>query len=238
MALLSRLSLALQRRFASETLNASFLTSIISLITSVTALGWQIINYMAGPDVMLIAPDQITVGSSEQVNFPLRGGGPYVHFIAQMSYVNKGAIGYNATVKSERVRVKIANMAPFEHRWFRFVSSDSGGPDGWKLQATKVRDAVPFPITAGTASSQETLFQPWPKNCSGAVSKCWEKQNYVTWDSFIQSLAASPDHIIEFEILADLYERAEPISIKCTVKIDNLDELREHRWKSPVCFRN
>jgi hypothetical protein len=192
---------------------------------------------MTGPNVMLIAPDQITIGSSEQVKFPLRGGGPYVHFIAQMSYVNKGAIGYNATVKSERVRVKVANMKPFEHRWFRFVTSDSGGPDGWKLQVTKVRDAGPFPITAGTASSQETLFQPRPKNCSGAVSKCSERQDYVTWDYFIQSLTASADHTIEFEILADLYERAEPISIKCTVKIDKLDELREHRWGSPVCFK-
>lgn len=187
---------------------------------------------------MLIAPDQITIGSSEQVQFPDRGGGPYVHFIAQMSYVNKGAIGYNATVKSERLRVKVANTAPFEYRWFRFVTSDSDGPDGWKLQVTKVRDAGPFPITAGMASSQETLFQPWPKNCSGAVSQCSEKQNYVKWDDFIQSLGTSADHIIEFEILADVYERAEPISVKCTVKIEKFDELREHRWKSPVCFKN
>ena len=173
----------------------------------------------------MIEPAQITIGSSKEVQFPLRasGRGPYVHFIVRMSYVNKGAVGYNGTVKFERLRVKVADGIRFEYRWFRFVTIDSGGSDGWELKVDKVRDAAPFPITAGTAVSQETLFQPWPRNCKGSSAPCSERDYYVTWESFIQSLAASTHRVIEFEAVVELYELDKPIFTKCFVKIDDLD---------------
>jgi hypothetical protein len=209
--------------------------TLVTFVISITSLGWQISNYMKGADVMLIAPDQITISSSERAEFPLRSGGPYVHFIIRMSYVNKGAVGYNATVKTERLRFTIGRGTPFEHRWYRFVTHDAAGPDGWQLKVDKKSDASPFPITAGVSESHETLFQPWARKCADLVPHCSTRENYLTWDSFIKLLAANANYTIELEILADLYDRPEPISVKCRVKVEKFDDLKTHGWGSPVC---
>ena len=127
----------------------SYEASILTLITfaiSITSLGWQTVNYFAGAKVRLIPPDQITIGSSPTVTYPPRDGGPFVHFIARMGYVNEASAGYNATVRAERVRVRAAGQRAFESRWYFFVISDAVGAKNDELQVKKEKSAQPFPL--------------------------------------------------------------------------------------------
>jgi hypothetical protein len=215
----------------------SYETSLLTLITfaiSVVTLAWQIINFLEGPQVKLIAPDQITIGSSERVKFPSRDGGPYVHFIARLSYVNSAAAGYNATIRAERVRVKVEGQQVFEYRWFRFVTSDAAGSQGNDLEVSKVSDAQPFPLAAASSQSHETLFQPW--QCSAKDARCKTgDDNYIDWKTFVEWFAKK--HVVEFEFLTDIYGRETPVSAKCTVTMpdERFAAFAARQWASPVC---
>lgn len=136
---------------------ASLLT-LITFLISIASLSWQIINYFEGAQVRLITPDQITIGSSPRMNYPNRGGGPYVHFITRMSYVNAASAGYNATVSVERVSITVDGQHTFEYRWYYFVTSDAVGKDGTELDVKKTLYAQPFALAAGSSASHETFF--------------------------------------------------------------------------------
>ncbi len=219
-------------------LEISYETSLLTLITfviSIASLAWQIINYFEGAQVKLIATDQITIGSSERVNFPNRDGGPFVHFIARMSYVNAAATSYNATIRTERLRIKVEGQQVFEYQWFRFVTSDAAGPDGADLKVDKITDAHPFPLAAGSSESHETLFQPWQKVCPETATQCRTDDNYIDWKTFTGWFANK--HVVEFEFLADIYGLQDPVSAKCTVKMsdERFANLVARKWASPVC---
>jgi hypothetical protein len=221
-------------------LQVSYETSLLTLITfflSISSLAWQAINYFEGPQVKLISPDQITIAPSDQVNFPNRDiEGPYVHFIARLSYVNSAAAGYNATVRYERVRVKVNGRHVFEGQWYNFVGSDAGGKDGQNLIVEKKSYAHPFPLAAGTAESHETLFQPWEKQCPSQSTGCSADDNYVDWTTFISWL--SKEHVIEFEFLTDVFGRKTPVSVTCKVTMsdERFNDMVKRRWSSPVCI--
>jgi hypothetical protein len=135
---------------------ANILT-LITLVMSVGSLAWQTVNYLKGAETRLIPPEQVVIADSGAAKFPNRDGGPYVHFIARMSYVNAGAAGYNATIRAERVRVTVSGRQ-FEQNWFRYVHSDADSTEATKLVVDKVSEARPLPLTAGSAESHETLF--------------------------------------------------------------------------------
>jgi hypothetical protein len=219
-------------------LKITYDTSLLTLITfaiSIATLTWQIINYFEGPQVRLIAPDQITIGSSERVNFPIRDGGPYVHFVARLSYVNAAAASYNATVRAERVRVTVEGKPAFEYRWFRFVTSDAAGSQGTDLVVDKASDAHPFALAAGSSESHETLFQPWQKACAAAAADCKTDDNYIDWKTFVEWFGNQ--HVVEFEFLTDIYGQVDPVSAKCTVRMsdERFQNLAARKWGSPFC---
>ncbi len=213
---------------------ASLLT-LITFLISIASLSWQIINYFEGAQVRLITPDQITIGSSPRMNYPNRGGGPYVHFITRMSYVNAASAGYNATVSVERVSITVDGQHTFEYRWYYFVTSDAVGKDGTELDVKKTLYAQPFALAAGSSASHETLFQPWQKDCSSAASPCTASDNYVDWKTFVQWFGNK--HVLEFEFLADIFGREKPVSGKCKVEMspERFAELLTREWASPVC---
>ena len=222
-------------RFPIEINYETSLLTLITFLISIASLAWQIINYFEGPQVKLIATDQITIGSSESVNFPNRDGGPFVHFIAQMSYVNAAAASYNATIRTERVRIKVEGQKVFEYQWFRFVTSDAAGPSGANLVVEKKSDAHPFPLVAGSSESHETLFQPWQKACTPAVPGCNWDENYIDWNTFIDWFGKK--HVVEFEFVADIYGVKNPVSAKCTVTMSEkrFVEFKARKWASPIC---
>ena len=202
---------------------------------SVASLVWQTIDYVKGAEVYLIQPEQIVIAASGPAEFPDRdGGGPYVHFVARMSYVNSGAAGYNATIRAERVRITVAGRR-FEQQWFRYVHSDADSTDATKLVVDKVSEARPLPVTAGSAESHETLFQPWEKECSSSRPQCDRRENYVDWKTFLQWFA--PSRKLELEFLADIYGKAEPILAKCRIEMEpqHVANLTARGWASPVC---
>lgn len=218
-------------------LKVSYETSLLTLITfliSIASLVWQIVNYFEGPQVRLIAADQITIGSSGAVKFPNRDGGPFVHFIAQMSYVNSASSGYNATIRVERIRITIGGQKPFEYRWYRFVSRDADGADGSQLVVNKISEAHPFPVTAGSSQSRETLFQPWQKDCAATDNSCQWDENYIDWTAFIDRFGKT--RTAEFEFIAEIYGQ-KPTSATCIVTMseERFADLKSRKWGSPVC---
>lgn len=219
-------------------LKISYETNILTLITfamSVAALVWQTVDYVKGAEVHLIQPEQIVIAASGPAEFPDRdGGGPYIHFIARMSYVNSGAAGYNATIRAERVRITVAGRR-FEQRWFRYVHSDADKADATKLVVNEPSEARPLPLTAGSSESHETLFQPWEKECASFQPQCDRRENYVDWKTFLEWFA--PSRKLELEFLADIYGRAEPISAKCHIEMarQHIANLKAQGWASPVC---
>ncbi len=212
------------------------LLALITLVISLGTLAWQIVNYVQGADVRLIAPNQITIGASDAVMFPNRAGGPYVHFIMRYSYVNQAAAGYNATVREERLRVTVSGHRSFEYRWFRFVSSDAAGPNGTQLKVDKIKDAQPFPVAAASSDSHETLFQPWQNDCPAKTrTPCDPLANYVGWTTFLNWFAK--DRTVEFELLAYVFGSKQPVSAKCKVTMpkERFDDMVQQRWGSPIC---
>lgn len=219
-------------------LKISYETSLLTLITfviSIASLLWQTINYFEGPKVRLIAPDQIVIGSSERVKYPNRDGGPYVHFITPMSYVNAASAGYNATVRAERIRIKIEGQQVFEHQWYHFVHSDAVGEGGTELKVETDSDARPFPLAAGSSASHETLFQPWEKQCAAGATKCHADDYYVDWTTFLDWTAKN--HVIEFEFLADIFGSNTPVVATCKVNMSEqrFKDMVARRWASPAC---
>jgi len=216
----------------------SYKADVLTLITflmSLAALLWQTINYFQGAAVKLFAPDEIVIAASDKTDFPNREGGPYVHLLARMSYVNEGSVGYNATIKRERIQVSIPDVLNFEQYWFRFVSADAAGPDGTNLTVLKISDFRPFGLAAGSSESHLTLFQPWPINCGTADKDCKWDRNYVSWDTF--SKLVKPAQRVKIRLLADEFGPAVPVVVDCTVILNDLNysNLRLRRWDAPVC---
>lgn len=211
------------------------LPAMIALAISVTTLGWQIGNYLAGPEVELFAPDQVVIASSEVAGFPNREGGPYAHIFGRMSYVNAGAAGYNATVRRESAMVSIPGRAPFEQRWYRFVSADATGTEGDTLAVEKLADAGPFPLAAGSSTTHLTLFQPWPHRCASKDATCDPRQNYVTWDKFLELTKDQREFDIQF--VAETYDAEPRVVAKCKVKLSERSYagLMSRSWASPAC---
>jgi hypothetical protein len=212
---------------------ANILT-LITLVMSVGSLAWQTVNYLKGAETRLIPPEQVVIADSGAAKFPNRDGGPYVHFIARMSYVNTGAAGYNATIRAERVRVTVSGRQ-FEQNWFRYVHSDADSTEATKLVVDKVSEARPLPLTAGSAESHETLFQPWEKECPSSLPQCDRRENYIDWKTFLEWFTSSRK--LELEFLADIYGRPEPILAKCQIEMEpeHVANLKARGWASPVC---
>jgi hypothetical protein len=213
-------------------------TSLLTLITftiSIATLVWQIVNYLEGPQVKLITPAQITIAPSGLVQFPNRDGGPFVHFIADMGYVNEASAGYNATIRTERLRITVAGAPTFEYAWYYTVVSDAGGPQGLSLVVTKKAPSHPLPLPAGSSQSHETLFQPWLKDCSAVAAPCKPDDNYVDWKTFVGWFQKTG--VINFEFMLDVFGRDEPLSEKCTVRMSpaELAIFVQRGWGSPFC---
>jgi hypothetical protein len=209
--------------------------AVIALVISAITLGWQISNYLAGPEVELFAPDQIVIASSEVARFPNREGGPYAHIFGRMSYVNAGAAGYNATVRRESAIVSIPGRAPFEQRWYRFVSADATGAEGNSLTVKKISDAGPFPLAAGSSTTHLTLFQPWPHRCTIKDAACDPRQNYITWDQFLELTKDQREFDVQF--VAETYDAEPRVVATCKVKLSERSYagLMSRSWASPAC---
>jgi hypothetical protein len=209
--------------------------ALIALLISLGTLSWQIGNYLAGPEVELFAPDQVVIASSAVAGFPNREGGPYAHIFGRMSYVNAGAAGYNATVRRESALISIPGRAPFEQRWYRFVSADATGTDGNNLTVEKLADAGPFPLPAGSSTTHLTLFQPWPHRCASRDAACDQRQNYVTWDKFLELTKDQREFDIQF--VAETYDAEPRVVAKCKVKLSERSYagLMSRSWASPAC---
>jgi hypothetical protein len=213
------------------TYDASLLTLITFGISMVT-LTWQIFNYFEGAQVKMIAPDQVTIGSSDAMKVHNRDGGPYVHFIARLSYVNQASSGYNATVRLERVRVTLKGHEAFEQQWYDFTVSDA---DGDQLTFDKRVASNPFPLAAGSSESHETIFQPWPRNCQAGQPACKADDYYIDWSKFLDLFKA--DRVADFEFQAYVYGRSEPVTARCRVALSErqYQNMAARGWVSPVC---
>jgi len=208
------------------------LPTLVALVISLASLFWQVFNYLQGPSIRLIAPDQLMIGSSERVGFINRDGASYAHFILRMSYVNDGAAGYNATIRRERIKVKVGSSSDFEHRWHRFVTYDSSGSN---VKVDKVSDAQPRPLVAGSSESHVTLFQPWPKTCPPADKECDPLESYLTWEDFLELFQRQ--RTIEIELVSEIYGQRRPASAACRIEMSEraFAEMKEQGWLAPVC---
>jgi len=152
--------------------------SVGSMVLGVLAFLWNVWNWFEGAEVNLFSPDQVTIARSDQVSYPMRGEAPYVLFILKMSYTNEGAPQYSSVVRRERLVLELPGRNPVEHHWFRVVSADIG-KQGDKLVVNRLHESRPFPVQAGSATSHETLFQPWPHKCPEERQDCNPRKNYL-----------------------------------------------------------
>lgn len=211
------------------------LVGLVTFLVSIASLGWHVSNYLQGPQIEVFPPDQIVIGRSDKVDFPNRDRGPHFHVVGRMSYANKGAAGYNAIIQRARLIISIPNHEEIEHRWYRFVSTDSAGDNGGALIVTKLSDAGPFPVTAGSSESHQMLFQPWPKDCGDQSVKCHAADNYLDWDRFVDLL--EPKGTMTLTFLADVFGESEPATAVCKIvmKKKHIKLMSQRKWASPVC---
>lgn len=209
--------------------------TVLSALAGAVALVWHFVNWLKGPDVVLVKPEQVILARSDKVDFPRRGGGPYVHVVAPVSYTNAGAAGYNAVVSRETIEVEFGEGNVFEHRWYRFVTSDAGGAHGEELIVTKLSDVQQFPLQAGSARSHETLFQPWPTQCPEDETECDPRSNYVHWNKFMEALSRSPQVVIRMESRVYGQESSARATCKVSISESQYADLRARKWISPIC---
>jgi hypothetical protein len=207
----------------------------VSLVLSLGAIVWQVADYFRGAELRLILPDQIVIARSDEAGYPNRGGGPaYVHIFGRMSYVNEGAVGYNATIRRERINIHVGTET-VEHWWYQTVSADAKGVDGGTLLISKRVDARPFPVPARNSVSHLVLFQPWPNACPINSSSCTAQSSFLDWKRFLELLENGRKMKVTF--FADVFEKSKPLTLTCRVEmsVESYTRLKERGWGSPVC---
>jgi hypothetical protein len=204
--------------------------ALVAFVLSVSGVCWQVFNYTRGAVVRLFPTDQIVFTASEALGRNYAGESNMLALIVSMSYVNDGETGHNAIIRREYVSISIGGR-DIEHRWYEFGSSDV---ENSALKFKRDSEARPFPATAASATSHETLFAPWEIDCSQAAPPCDPGKNFITWADFISAIKTDPR--IAVTTRADVYP-SKKVAASCAVRLRDweIGVLERDHWLSAAC---
>ena len=184
--------------------------AIVALFLALCSTTWHLIGFFRGASTSLYMPETVEVRAS-------RAG--WLTVQTQMSYANKGRVGYNDVVSSEIVRVRVTSGSPstppLRLNWQSFVTTDHGPRNEIRID----KDAHPFIVPGSGAVSHQTSFFPRSEYCEG----CDKWGNYLKWSDFVDQLNTADK--IYFEFVADILD-GERVVRRCSMPID--DRAREY----------
>lgn len=204
--------------------------ALAAFLLSVSGVVWQVNNYMRGAVIRLFPSEQVTLSSSRYLGRDYPGEPDQLRLIATLSYVNEGDAGQNGTIRGERIRFAFGGRT-YEHRGYQFVSSDV---ENGKPVARREGEARPFPVTAGSSLSHETLFTPWEVECPPQANDCKPALEFLEWDAFIEAVARS--RYVDVATVAQILG-GKPIEAHCRIGLRDweIQVLRKEKWLTAVC---
>jgi len=197
-----------------------------AFVISITGLTYQLYGFFRRPSVVQFAPEQVLF-------FRVQNWDKwYVHMAARMTYVNKGAEGKNAVVKSERIVFALATKT-YELKWQYFGSFQSAGnrlippehPDG----------AKPVSVKAGETFSEEVHFVPRTLQIINDVNVSEPFKNFLPWDDFVRELAKLRE--FDIRIITEFYGlKDQEIDVFVHVTPELIQALSVDKWDAPSCW--
>jgi hypothetical protein len=215
------------------------IVSLAALILSLVSVGWHALNYWAGPQVIMVAPDHVFIGRSDIVGYgrrklPGARQWPFVHVAARLSYINGASADYGAVIIRERMVLEIGGTL-FENYWFQFGDIDIKAGTHNEIDFKGRASASAFEIEGGASKTHETLFQPWPIPCPETEGPECPYKNYLPWNDFMRMLEDGSTLTIEF--YGDTVSKDESVKGVCSVAITPvvIEKLAEDAWAGPLC---
>ncbi|MCK1369393.1 hypothetical protein [Bradyrhizobium sp. 62] len=208
-------------------------TEIIALVAFMLSLGgvlWQLLNFARGAVIRLFPSDQIVLTTVDKLGKNYPGQDNNLALIANMAYSNEGDVGHNAIIRREYITLAMGDRK-IEHRWYEFGSS--GLKDG-TLEFKRESEARPFPVSAGSAVSHETLFAAWEVECPDRDKSCNSRGNFVKWDDFLAAVKADSRLVIMTR--ATIYP-SKNVTTSCEIRLRSweIDLLQKEQWLSAAC---
>jgi hypothetical protein len=204
--------------------------ALAAFFLSVSGLLWQILNYVRGPVVRLFPSDQIIITSSGKLGKNYAGQPDLLALIATFAYVNEGDVGHNAVVRREYIKFEFGDRK-IEHRWYLTGSSDfEGSNPTFKPEG----EARPFPVTAGSAVSHDTLFAAWEIDCEQVTRDCNPAENFVVWDDFVKTIKLTKE--IKIKTVALIYSKP-PAEATCEIRLRDweISIIEMEGWLAAAC---
>lgn len=188
---------------------------VLLSIVSIVSIGWHAYHFFKGSECAMIPVSQVLLFAKEYPD-----GETYLHAAARLSYLNRGAPGYNDAIFQERVSMDF-NGTRYILKWENFVDI-SIMKEGWEMKIKE--NAHPITIEAGSSVSHMTTFIPQPCDQSTPPEReahptniCRDKwHNYLKWNDFCEYLKQSKPLTLSF--CAETVS-GESLTKPCTVTI-------------------
>jgi len=201
-----------------------------AFLLSVAGITYQVLNFIRGPDIVVFPTQQLLI---MPFTYSAANTNEYVRFAADFAYVNKGDVGYNAIIKSEKLRYALGTNV-YEQQWQSFESFTS--TNNGVLISTSSSIVQFQTVNGGSCVSHETLFAPRSvvtnKDNENAVSY----DNFVTWNDFITRLSQAKE--FRFELISETFETKKPVVKKMRLFVTEglLENLRAKKWSAAACY--
>jgi len=161
----------------------------------------------------------------------------YLVVEADMTYANKGQLGYNDVVKRETVNFVGPSGHDIVLTWLTFFGYSDVNPEKPdELVYSGARSAGPEIIPARSAVSHGTRFVPQNAECQrGAQVDC--TRNYIPFDDALFDFLKKRESI-DLHFVAELYGDNKRRETSCRIYVNQLpmEEFRRKRWAALNCY--
>lgn len=204
--------------------------ALVAFMLSVIGLSAQVRDYLRGANPEMIAPEQVTFGSTKVLKVFFNE--PFLITTAIMGYVNDAPVGFNAAISREYMRFEIDGKR-YQYAAHQAVQTRS---ETSKLAVTPKEDSGPFALNAGSAVSREVLFEPHRVKCEPHGQDCVGLLPGLKWQDFIA--AVRNNRVISVTLLADVYG-GKTLSVQCRIVLNDNDlnalSNQDQEWSAPDC---
>ncbi len=213
------------------------LLALTSFVLSLIAITHQFIGYMRGAIIDPYPPSLLTLtrfnfGTTNKPQYFLNIEGP-------ITYTNRGELGYNDVVSSERISFLGPSDRKIEMEAYNFFESFDAppeDPDG-PLKYVGLKAAGPKVVPARDATTRGVRFVSYTIDCRVRKSQgCVADSNFVSFDkTFFDFLASTPE--IEFTFSANLLVTHKQLVSSCYIRTEENDlvALQRRGWATFVC---
>jgi hypothetical protein len=198
-----------------------------AFLLSVAGITYQLLGFIRGPDVVVFPTTQLLI---MPFTYSSANTNEYVRFAADFAYVNKGDAGYNAIIKSEKIRYTLGTNV-YEQQWQSFESYTS--TNNGVLISTSSSIVQFQTVNGGSCVSHETLFAPKSVVIDNGSAVSYD--NFLTWDEFIAQLSQTKE--FQFELVSELFETKKPVVKKMKLFVTEalLENLKSKKWSAAAC---